>query len=493
MDSDLEVLMVNRIRHLALLKNLRTRGSQARIRPIQDTNRLNRSARLCPKFRHGEQREIISDGELTECFLWVCLIPLSIVLPETIPAMAVSASIRLISLGREGATAIFFAGQPVVSVFAAVCEVNLPEIAITATLSAAVLASLRRHSSWNAARLFVSIVPFLAVVYSSNQDLSNVLKARFVMMAFQAFAASLLIASLVQSSLMPGRLIIAVSVTTVFAGILYFMFVPTLFTRSADLPVIDIARCGFFAAIVICGYLCANTITPRTKWLGALACVVILIGMQTVTRQAIGAAVCALVAPALVKTIVPGTRMRLAAVGILLVLAVALLWLVIPRQKFPPSEASLSRLGTLHSGGRDQGYAVALEMFLERPILGHGFGGFGERFNYPDFYPHNVILEVLAEFGGLGLLLFLLPWILARLRAVTNVLPDTEHARRYYYVFSAIIVYWCLISMVSYSLPHSIFCVFGLAWFAETREKSRRPHTRLPESSVNHAVSLRSR
>ncbi len=56
-------------------------------------------------------------------------------------------------------------------------------------------------------------------------------------------------------------------------------------------------------------------------------------------------------------------------------------------------------------------YLVSLKIFLKHPILGVGFGGFNFPwfgYEFPIFikYPHNLILEVLVEFGLMGVLVW---------------------------------------------------------------------------------------
>src|SRR5699024_9775951 len=46
------------------------------------------------------------------------------------------------------------------------------------------------------------------------------------------------------------------------------------------------------------------------------------------------------------------------------------------------------------------------EMFSEAPLLGKGMGGFKEATNSVHNYPHNIIYEMLAEYGLIGFLIF---------------------------------------------------------------------------------------
>lgn len=48
----------------------------------------------------------------------------------------------------------------------------------------------------------------------------------------------------------------------------------------------------------------------------------------------------------------------------------------------------------------------AQEMFYENPIFGQGTGAFADKMSLTYAYPHNIVYEILAEFGILGILLF---------------------------------------------------------------------------------------
>lgn len=69
-----------------------------------------------------------------------------------------------------------------------------------------------------------------------------------------------------------------------------------------------------------------------------------------------------------------------------------------------------SRLSSLNDGGRSQMIYDSIKMFLNSPLIGNGVGSFSELHNSVGYfnrvYPHNIILELLAENGIIGLFLF---------------------------------------------------------------------------------------
>lgn len=57
-----------------------------------------------------------------------------------------------------------------------------------------------------------------------------------------------------------------------------------------------------------------------------------------------------------------------------------------------------------HSAGRDALYQAAIELWRERPVFGHGLGGW--RTLTGENYPHNVFLELACEGGAIAVVLF---------------------------------------------------------------------------------------
>lgn len=73
-------------------------------------------------------------------------------------------------------------------------------------------------------------------------------------------------------------------------------------------------------------------------------------------------------------------------------------------------------------------YGEAIQVWMAHPLFGAGVGSWPVLTGFGDIkmYPHNMILEVLAEFGLIGLFLLSLPFLFAlrHLRRVTHVRRD---------------------------------------------------------------------
>lgn len=71
----------------------------------------------------------------------------------------------------------------------------------------------------------------------------------------------------------------------------------------------------------------------------------------------------------------------------------------------------------------------AKQMFYEAPLLGKGMGGFKEVTNSNLTYPHNIIYEILSEYGLIGILLFLFIIIYILFKSIkTIVISDTKNS-----------------------------------------------------------------
>lgn len=180
-------------------------------------------------------------------------------------------------------------------------------------------------------------------------------------------------------------------------------------------------------------------------------------------------------------------RKRWAVPGLAAVLAIAIGYVY-----FDSAKASLTgRDSTLRLRGYSWSYA--LRMFQERPITGHGQGGYtllGDSFVPNDIlndplvfdgrvdHAHNEWLEVLADLGAVGAAL-VLGILLLTLLGINNALRNATGEHR-----------WCLIGLTGgivgiavsecagvglrvSEVPVAFYTILGLAWAAGTRESSR--------------------
>jgi hypothetical protein len=111
-----------------------------------------------------------------------------------------------------------------------------------------------------------------------------------------------------------------------------------------------------------------------------------------------------------------GHDLRIALVGGAAVAALALAIDRLPGEalaRFARFGAGFGSGGTVDTsiGAREELFALAGRLFLDRPVVGTGTGGFAAYAQSQaeftaHFYPHNDALQVAAEFGILGLVLF---------------------------------------------------------------------------------------
>jgi O-antigen ligase len=109
-------------------------------------------------------------------------------------------------------------------------------------------------------------------------------------------------------------------------------------------------------------------------------------------------------------------RRRLMVLGVV-VLSVALASQIVPGDAMDRAASVIvGGSGGLDSNGRTELWAQAWSLFAENPWLGIGTGGFAA-VSPLEVYPHNLVLEVAAEFGLLGLV----PLVLALIAGVVAI------------------------------------------------------------------------
>lgn len=162
----------------------------------------------------------------------------------------------------------------------------------------------------------------------------------------------------------------------------------------------------------------------RTRyWIGVALGVIGFALLLSQSRGGLGGAVAALVVIARFGRSVRGRR----AVVALLVAGTLLLGLAITVPNLMPNrlvEVASRIQGTDEAaggGGRYKAWALAVDVWLKKPLLGWGFGttehSFGSRVveieqTFQGTHPHNAFLELLLELGPLGPTLMLLLTIL---------------------------------------------------------------------------------
>lgn len=120
--------------------------------------------------------------------------------------------------------------------------------------------------------------------------------------------------------------------------------------------------------------------------------------------------------------------------------------------------------GYVEGGGRGLWLLAGVQLFLDSPIFGTGFGRYNLLGNY-DTYPHNLFVEILCELGVVGFL------VLAAIFGFTLFL-GRRYLKRYIYLFAGLF----LMSMASGGMFDNIV-LFSLV-FAATSFIPYKPKVR---------------
>jgi len=104
------------------------------------------------------------------------------------------------------------------------------------------------------------------------------------------------------------------------------------------------------------------------------------------------------------------------------------------------------------SSGRDRIYEIAWSHFLENPYWGLGFAGFIKKYNG---YPHNIVLEFLADYGLIGST-FLISFFTYVFKPLFNDLRNNQTMILFVAVF--------LVNLFSLMFSHT-FLASNIFWF----------------------------
>lgn len=364
-------------------------------------------------------------------------------------ASALLCLVILILLGTEGALALAIGGQAIFFVLREVLARDLPILALGQgfAVCAIVLARLfgSSHRIVRGARSALVVIPFLLLIYLTAPYMGPEVKQRFISLSFSAASLAFLAGSTLGIPLSGRRLAFAASAIAIpcYAYLLQISY--PWFGRIADVPVLDIARIGCLAAILALLALREPYQKASFLWLGIVP-LGLLLSFITETRQGLAGVALAALAVAYVSGKLKSTKAKLAASTLII--------FAIEYQLLSPSSEDASRISSFSLDSRSEGYALAWLMFFKNPFLGEGLGSFGKALFAPEQYPHNMILEILAEFGIVGLLLFGF-WLLAQTTSFS--IKAIDASQRNFWV--ALAAYWFSVSLASYSFPHSVMTV----------------------------------
>lgn len=403
----------------------------------------------------------ISHVQVLELFGWVAFALAACAQPQLRPVYGACAGFRILTLGVEGAIAFLFAGHMVLELVAGYFGIDLPLVVISSSACTVRILVSRSRALRTGTVLFFSITPFLVLAYLHNQGLPDALRNRLAMMVCQSFAAALVVAWLRLHQLDLRRFACAALICGSAALPMHFLEGAQAFTRILAGAPLETGRAGGFGfvALAVTSMMDRDRMARYVYAFLALFCA--YVSVIALTRQGLWAACLALAVLLLFSR-----RMRrsaVLAVGRYVVVFAAVISSIILYLGFSPGEIEapdLQRVGEIADTGRVAQAALAYDMFLDKPFMGHGFGGFGIMTGDVRGYSHNVVTEVMCEFGLLGLILCGIPSIIMLSYGIPpSRLQGSDHT-----IIAAIFTYAIAVSMASYTLSHSIPCFFFLAW-----------------------------
>ncbi|WP_157689266.1 O-antigen ligase family protein [Haloplanus rallus] len=121
-------------------------------------------------------------------------------------------------------------------------------------------------------------------------------------------------------------------------------------------------------------------------------------------------------------------------------------------------------LSLIHDPGRSAIIRIdmaihSVNLFLERPLLGHGIGSFPTLYKSGTYmYPHNIFLEILVESGTIGIIFlsFFIYYV-----SIT-VIKYRNHNYRLAGLISSLIIYSLINASVSFDIPgNKVFFIYS--------------------------------
>ncbi len=182
---------------------------------------------------------------------------------------------------------------------------------------------------------------------------------------------------------------------------------------------------------------------------------------------------------------IPGRRIRPVRI---LPVALFLLLIVFAYCAGPKPEIT-GRLTVLSESYRDvstlyriQAVFTAAELFLDKPLLGVGTGGFSA-FS-PLEYPHNIIMETASEYGliGIGFMVTVIALVVSQCRKLGSKLASRPRELSIFRCFMLMIVFSSINAQVSGPITGNSWIWLGIGgiWALGTL---------VPDSSENHAIT----
>ena len=144
---------------------------------------------------------------------------------------------------------------------------------------------------------------------------------------------------------------------------------------------------------------------------------------------------------------------------------------------FSPSQTETSLLS------RMEHYQFAFDLWIRSPIFGHGIGSYGILQTGEDTisYPHNILLEVLAELGLFGLFLVCLLVVVGIVRIYRYRLIS-EHSTRSFLISFAF--FWFVSAQFSFDITGNRYLFMCLALFCVSYNVLDINNTNV--SNINH-------
>lgn len=352
----------------------------------------------------------------------------------------------------EGALALLLGGHIFFLTIQKYLDISIPVLAFTSIGSLIFLLFFKETRlkllSANLIKVFLVILFPILLLYLQSYENDLIVWDRFRNLSVSFICSTLVICCVYNSGVSLERLLYPSLLITIACYAYVNVIEFRLFERYGGVSILDIARNGAFAALLA---LFAVFEKKRSFFITIQSLIAVASGLSlsflTLTRQGFfgflsGFAIAAI-----------NYQRNKKAIRFFLFLCFTIL-IFLYSIEFGLLDSISTRVFTLSFDSRNDGYYIAWQLFLNNPIFGAGFGSFGQKINDQSLYPHNFILEILSEFGVVGLLIFFATCIFISLFINTK-----KYSKSIDNFWLSIAIFWIAISSVSYSLPHSFVSI----------------------------------
>lgn len=147
------------------------------------------------------------------------------------------------------------------------------------------------------------------------------------------------------------------------------------------------------------------------------------------------------------------------ALKYIFILSLVLFSINVVLTKIPQTQVVFNKMAALEdygdvTNGRDKLWSESLDLYYNNPVMGVGIGNTSQ---YIGEYTHNVYIQLLAETGSIGLIVYVIAVYCSLIRTIKEINREFDKTNKYYYY---------LITSLSLQIFYILLCFTGNPLFS---------------------------